>query len=660
MLGEQRGRTSSPESLAGVREEVFRPSSLALVLGVQYVAGGALAFGWVMLIPQASAHGSRLVVLALAVLAVILGVGMGVLSRLVISDSAVIKICHACILSAQGVVALAYAATQDPTSPLPLFMLWTTPYAGIFSRRARWSHVLTTAGLLVAAMATMPTDTTPYAVAQCVFVLATVLVTTLLVSRMTARLHYAATHDFLTGLPNRRLFLAATTAALARRTAAGGTVLVLLVDLDRFKNVNDSYGHAVGDELLKLVTPRLSSTMRRGDLVARLGGDEFALLCEDPTGRLDPERLVARLVAAFTQPVQVGEHRLYVSGSTGVAFATDDVTPDTLLREADTAMYEAKAAGGSCWRIFDPGATGRSLRLVAVEHGLREAITGSELALHYQPVMHLATGRALGVEALLRWNSPQLGHVGPDEFILVAERSGLIDQLGRWVLDQAVRDLASWRAQGLVDAAFRVAVNVSAYQLTADLPPYVAALLRQHQIPVTSFGVEITESAMMTGETPLNVLRALHELGVSLYLDDFGTGYSSLSHLRRFPLDVIKIDRSFVSGLDRHGTDRSLVLGVLSLSQALGKTVVAEGIETQNQLDVLRDAGCHAGQGYGLSRPVPAPRLPAALAAARSAVLDRAVPAPEALDSRTPETATPTKAGTRTGLSGNAVPGPRR
>jgi diguanylate cyclase len=600
-------------------DQVFAPRSLARVLAVQYAAGGALALGWALL-PTQEPFPGRPVVLMLAGLAIALGAVMGGLSFAPLSARALNQLAHACILSAQVVIATAYAATQDPASPLLLFVLWTTPYAGIFSRRTRWTHVAITSLLLVEATVAMPGAVLLQAVAHLVILLATVVVATLLVSRMTERLHVAATHDALTGLPNRRLFHAATKAALARRAVHGGSVLVLLIDLDRFKHVNDTFGHAVGDVLLQLIAPRLRGSLRSSDVVARLGGDEFAVLCEDPSGTLDPQDVLARVASAWVDPVQVGGRRLYASGSVGVAIASDSDTPDTLLRDADTAMYEAKSGVGVRSSVFDPSAgTERGRRLMAMEHGLRDAIARGELALHYQPVLALQDLRPIGAEGLLRWTSSELGDVGPDEFIEVAERSGLIDQLGTWVLDRALSDLAQWRRSGVVDEAFRVAVNVSAHQLTEALPGQVEALLARHRVPPSNLGLEITESAVMTGETPAAVLDRLHALGVTLLLDDFGTGYSSLSHLRRSPFDVVKVDRSFVAGLCTRGEDHALVTGIRSLAHALGKTVVAEGIETSRQLNELRVAGCDKGQGFLFSRPVPADRLAAALSAAGDA-----------------------------------------
>ena len=607
---------ATPHASAMTSAHVFSPRSLARALGVQYVAGGALALLWAGP-PWYTAPAGRGVLVLLGALAVVLGLAMLAASRSRMSGRALDRASHACILSAQVVIAAGYAATGDPQSPVLLYLLWTTAYSGVFSRRARWLHVLSTTAIIVAAASTMLV--TRALVAQLVFLLATLAVVTLLVSRMTDRLNAAALRDALTGLPNRRHLRAVTRAALARRRADGGSVTVLLLDLDRFKHVNDNYGHAVGDVVLEEIARRLRAGLRADDVVARLGGDEFAVVREERSGAADLEGLMARVSSAWAEPVLVGERRLYVDGCVGVAVADDADTPETLLRDADIAMYEAKAAGGSRWRVFDEGATDRSGRLIALESGLREAVARGELRLHYQPVVSLLHGHVSGVEALLRWTSRELGPVGPAEFIEVAEKCGLIDQLGLWALDRALADLAGWRARGTVDPTFQVAVNISAYQLAEHFPADVARTLADHGIPSGNLALEVTESAMMTGEVPGMVLDRLHALGVVLMLDDFGTGHSSLSHLRRHPVDVVKVDRSFVAGMGTDPGDRALVRGVVSLAHALGKTVVAEGVETAEQLAELRATGCDAAQGYRLSRPVPAHAVPGALAAAARA-----------------------------------------
>ena len=601
-------RPGSRPFATALREQVQDPDALGRALAGQYVAGGLLALAWA--VPGwYSAPAGRSVIAGLGVLAVALGAVMGWLTTR-LSGRGIAVACHACIASAQVVICVGHAATQDPQSPLLYLLLWTATYAAVLPRSARWLHVASSSVALVLASLALPPSSV--VVAELVFVLATLVTITYLVSRVTERLNRAATHDALTGLPNRRLLRAATRAALARRGEADA-VVVLLLDLDRFKHINDNYGHAVGDVVLAELARRIRERLRADDVVARLGGDEFAVLRVECGGPPDLEALLGRLAAAWSEPVLVGDRRLWVDGCVGVAVATADDTPETLLRDADIAMYEAKAAGGSRWRVFDPDASGRSGRMLAIESGLREAAARGELALHYQPVVALGASRALGAEALLRWTSGELGPVGPDEFIVVAEKCGLIDGLGSWALDRALADLAAWRDAGVVDPTFQVAVNVSAYQLVETFPDEVAGLLARYRLPATSLALEVTETAMMTGETPGAVLGRLHADGVLLMLDDFGTGHSSLAHLRRFPVDVVKVDRSFVGGMCDDPDDRALVHGVLSLAHALGRTVVAEGIETREQLDALTAAGCAAGQGFGLSRPVPADALPDAV-----------------------------------------------
>ncbi len=599
-------------------EDVFPRRSLTRVLGAQYLLGGALALGWILLPPYGPASG-RGAVTSLAVLALLLGSAMIAVSVTVADARVLSTVAHGGILAALVVICLGYAAARDPGSPLLLFVVWTMPYVGIFSRRSRTWHLGLTALAVGAASAAMPAPLRAEAVTYFVFLMSTVLVATLLVSTMTSRLHASATTDPLTGLPNRRSFTRSTRAALARRSASGGSLHVLVLDLDRFKDVNESYGQEVGDVLLLRIAPRLRAALRAGDVVARLGGDEFAVLCEDPTGQLPPGGIAARLSAAWAEPVEVEDRRLSISASTGVATADDGDTPESLLRHADAAMYQAKSEGPGQFRVFDDALQQSRSRLLAVERGLREAAARGELQLQYQPVVTLTgphAGRVGAAEALLRWTSPELGPVGPDEFIPVAESTGLINALGLWVVDRALRDLAAWRRAGEVDEDFHIAVNVSAHQLTDHLAPRVAALLQRHGVAGRHLGIEITETAVMGGGAAGRVLAELHELGVALFLDDFGTGYSSLSHLRHFPIDVVKVDRSFVAGMCDRPQDRSVVLAVLSLARALGMKVVAEGIETATQAEDLRAAGCAYGQGYWFSRPVPADAFLAAVSGA--------------------------------------------
>ncbi len=601
------------------------------MIGLQCLVGGALALVWALLPWNADAAWSPPVV-GLAAVAGVIGLGMVVLGAVTTSARVLARAVHSCILSVQVLVAVGYAVTGETGSPILLFLLWTTAYAGILSRRARWGHVVSTALLISAASTTHAVAVDAAEVV--VFLMSTIVVVTLVVSRSAERLHEAATHDALTGLPNRRVFYRRAGALLAGRRGSGGGVAVALLDLDRFKHVNDSYGHGAGDALLVELARRLEETLSADDLVVRLGGDEFAVL-HGSSAAVDVDDLWARLSSAWAEPFELEGRRLYVDGSAGIAIAAPTDTPATLLRDADAAMYEAKAQGTGRRRVFDRSTSAQGHRLLRLETGLREAVAREELTLVYQPVLDLADGRATGVEGLLRWTSAELGIVGPDEFIPVAERCGMIGHLGLWVLGRAVADLASWRSEGLVDEDFSVAVNVSAYQLTPELPRQVAGLLEVHGVPTRNLALEVTESAIVAGGEPRAVLDALHAMGVTLLLDDFGTGHSSLTRLRELPLDVVKIDRSFVSGVSTAPEDRALVLGVVQLAHALGMRVIAEGIEHREQLEHLREAGCGAGQGYLLARPVPGADLVEALARASAACAPSPKEQPEAARVRT-------------------------
>ncbi|MBB2899462.1 diguanylate cyclase (GGDEF)-like protein [Kineococcus radiotolerans] len=608
----QMWRTLAPVAAAEVADDVFARRTLARVLGLQYVLGGALAALFALVVLPAA---TRSPVLTCAVTAFAAGAVMEVVSLLRLSSRAFTVLSHACILSAQVVVAAAHVAAGEAGGPLMLFLLWTSPYAGIFSARARWLHVAAACVALVTASAALPGAFGTKVVSIAIFA-ATLVITSMLTAQMTTRLRRSATQDPLTGLPNRRLLHATVAAALARRAARGGAVAVLLIDLDRFKHVNDTFGHEIGDALLQQVVPRLMAQLGPADVLARLGGDEFAVVCEDSSGAVGPVQTAARLTRVWAEPVLVDGRTLHVSGSIGVALAGDGATPRTLLRDADAAMYESKRRGPGAFQVFSTDIAARTHRLLLLEQGLQRAVERRELAVHYQPVLALTgprAGHAVGAEALLRWRSAELGPVGPDEFIPVAESAGLVNALGDWVLDRVMTDLAGWRARGQVDDDFQVAVNVSAHQLTAVLPGQVAGLLARHGLGARSVGLEVTETAVVEGGTAPQVLAELRDLGVSLLLDDFGTGYSSLSQLQELPFDVVKVDRSFVAGMTRSARDRALVLAVLNLAEALGMAVVAEGVEEREQAEQLRVAGCSAAQGWYFARAVPAAELPAAL-----------------------------------------------
>jgi diguanylate cyclase (GGDEF)-like protein len=420
--------------------------------------------------------------------------------------------------------------------------------------------------------------------------------------------------DPLTGLGNRQLLLERTTAALERR--GDRHVALLFLDLDRFKLVNDSLGHEAGDRLLVAIAERLRHCVRPADTVVRFGGDEFAVLCEDLQDPREVDGLVARLTAAVAEPVVVDGAELFPVGSIGVALANGhDDSAARLLREADAAMYRAKEAGGGAAR-FDEEMRRGALRRLALEAELQRALRDGELETYYQPVHRLDAGRALvAVEALVRWNHPDRGLLAPAEFIPVAEETGLIRRVGAVVLEQACAQLARWTAAGGPAATLELAVNVSPRQLSdPDIIDLVQRTLTAHGIAPARLCLEITESALVGPEVDARV-RALKELGVRIAVDDFGTGWSSLANLGRLPVDVLKIDRSFVGQMDSDPQARRIVVAVLGLARSMGLATVAEGVERPAQSRALAELGCELAQGFGFCRPVSAADIDGVLAA---------------------------------------------
>jgi len=434
------------------------------------------------------------------------------------------------------------------------------------------------------------------------------------------------TRDGLTGLADRASYLVRLAGAAAAHAGTPGSVAVVLLDLDRFKAINNSMGHALGDNVLVSVARRLEQAAGDVDLLARFGGDEFLALVTDPTGGAEAQAaaFVARVRDVLAQPIPVDDAEVFLDASVGVAlntFGADD--PDDLLAHAEAAMYQAKLRGGFGAETFDESLRIEVLDRMATEHALRRAIERSELLLHYQPVVEVKGAATVGFEALIRWGHPEQGLVAPGRFIPVAEESGLILPIGAWVLEEACHQLRDWQC-GPEGAAWvgrgTVDVNLSARQI--DDPGIVATveeILARTGLAPAHLTLEITESALMRdAAAALVVLRALKELGVSLAIDDFGTGYSSLSYLQRFPLDVLKVDRMFVQELDT-GSGREIVAAVISLAHTLGLEVVAEGVETEQQLETLRALDCDFAQGYLFSRPVPAAEVCPSAAAARPA-----------------------------------------
>ena len=420
---------------------------------------------------------------------------------------------------------------------------------------------------------------------------------------------HQATHDPLTGLPNRSLVLDRLDQALFRAERSGARVTVLFADLDRFKVVNDSFGHSVGDRVLLTVSERLLAAVRPLDTVGRLAGDEFVVVCE---GLSDDEAalVAARVAAAVSEPIVLEGRETVITASIGIAHAEPGTRAEHILRDSDVAMYRAKERGRSRIELFDADMRRRMLARLETERSLGRAIAEGGLRLDYQPIVSLGDHTVSATEALVRWEHPERGVVHPAEFVSLAEESGLILPLGRWVLGEACRQLAAWRAAGR--SALRVAVNLSARQFAdPDLTAVVAEALARAGLPADALWLEITESVLMEEvEDSAETLRALKRLGVHLSVDDFGTGYSSLSYLKRFPVDLLKIDRSFVDGLGTDPDDGAIVLAIVSLARALRLGVVAEGVEHPWQLEALRSLGCDAVQGYLVGRPGPADRLP--------------------------------------------------
>ena len=428
------------------------------------------------------------------------------------------------------------------------------------------------------------------------------------IERQTAEdlLAHRANHDSLTGLPNRVLFLEFLSMALARSERDNGNVAVLFLDLDRFKHINDGLGHDAGDEVLRELARRLHAVMRPTDVIARFGGDEFTVLCDG----LDRDRLdehiadiARRLLDVVEQPLTIGEEDRRLSASVGIAVAAPGCTAEDLLRDSDAAMYEAKLRGKARWEVFDDDMRSSATARLDLESRLERAIERDEFRLFLQPMIELTTGRCVGAEALLRWQHPEKGLVTPDAFIGLAEETGLIIPIGEWALAEACRTVARWEQVGLLSREFTMSVNLSARQVAqADLVERVRSVIQQSGPMASRLCLEITESVLMA-ESSVEAMQALRDLGVRLSIDDFGTGYSSLGYLKRFPVDSVKVDRSFIDGLGTDGEDSAIVAAVVSLGHALGLSVVAEGVETSGQLQELLKLGCDRAQGYWFSGP---------------------------------------------------------
>jgi len=423
--------------------------------------------------------------------------------------------------------------------------------------------------------------------------------------RTEAQLSQLTFSDALTGLPNRRLLIDRLEHALARAARHGTHVGVLFVDIDRFKSINETIGHERGDALLQAVAGRLRDALRPTDTAARLNSDEFVVVCEDLAQVDDARKVAERVARSLEEAYEVGDEVVTLTTSVGIALGGPTSTSEELLRNADRAMYQAKESGRSQYQLFNDAIAARAIARLETERDLRRALDGDQLRMHYQPVVDLRTGAVSGVEALLRWMHPERGLVPPNAFIDIAEESGAIIPIGRWALAEACREAVAGVGFG---ADIDLSVNVSARQAArADFVEAVASALEESGLPPERLTLELTETVFLeAAETTIRSLTCIKDLGVRLAIDDFGTGYSSLTYLRRFPVDIVKVDQSFVGGLNVALEDEAIVEAVISLATTFSLDVIAEGVEHPDHVTSLRRLGCHYGQGYFLGRPAPA------------------------------------------------------
>ena len=421
------------------------------------------------------------------------------------------------------------------------------------------------------------------------------------------RLRHESVHDPLTGLPNRALFMKRLSDATRRaRRGQDGLFAVLFLDVDCFKLVNDSMGHHVGDEMLVTIARRLEGCVRGGDIVARLGGDEFAILLERIADVRDAAMVAERVQDALHAPLSIGGYEHVASASIGVALSTGaSEQPEYVLRSADIAMYRAKNSGRGRYEMFDRAMHAEALTRLQIETDLRNAFDRNEFFLQYQPIVSLRTGRMVGAEALVRWRHFERGVVSPATFVPVAEDTGLVVPLGRWVLREACQQARLWLATAGEGQPFAISVNLSVREFgQPDLVKAVASILEETGLPAEALRIEITESAIIGQKHPaIETVEQLRALGVSIHLDDFGTGYSALSYLHRLPLDAVKVDRAFTASIDQEDRPLHVVRAIISLAHAIGLEVVAEGVANKRQLDLLREMGCDLAQGFIFSRP---------------------------------------------------------
>jgi diguanylate cyclase (GGDEF)-like protein len=432
--------------------------------------------------------------------------------------------------------------------------------------------------------------------------------------RAAVQIEHLAYYDGLTALPNRELFIDRLSLALVQAHRDGRKLAVLFLDLDRFKQINDSLGHSVGDELLRAMGRRVHEAVREGDTLARLGGDEFTLLLPGIHNASEAARIAQKLLEAVRRPFELQGRELFVTTSIGISiYPEDGVDAESLIRSADVAMYRAKEQGRDRFQLYAPAMNAQAVERMGLEHGLRKALSQEQLVIHYQPVIEVSTGRIHGTEALVRWRHPELGLVPPDDFIELAEMTGLITPMGPWILEEACGRTRAW--QRGTRFYFSIAVNLSARQFQErDLVSHVKRALESTGLEARFLELEITESvAMHSAESTLRTLRELKALGVRISIDDFGTGYSSLAYLKRFPIDTLKIDQSFVSDIATNAEDSAIASAVIAMAHGLGLQVVAEGVEREEQLEFLRRQRCDYYQGYLFSRALAADEFGALL-----------------------------------------------